>query len=112
MNDPRPDGVGDPLRFASELFDARADALEHLADHDVHWFGDFGSIDPLHDVYGLEVCGIRDERDAQRIRALLRELFPRWRHDAVVYKDRGADPGWKVKVHRDDEPDREPYAGA
>src|SRR5438552_12616949 len=44
--------------FHPELFEHRTLALEALAAHDLHWFEHFGSVDLLHDLFGLEVCGI------------------------------------------------------
>jgi len=70
---------GDSLRFAPELFEYRAHAIEKLESHGFVWMTNYSSIDCLHDVYGLEVCGIGEREDAVRILQLLVPLFPDWR---------------------------------
>jgi hypothetical protein len=67
-----------PFRFAPELFECRNEVLAELSDAGYEWLSHFSSIDPMHDVYGIEVCGIRDEDDAIAIAAILAKMFPRW----------------------------------
>jgi hypothetical protein len=94
----------EPFAFHAELFELRNVVLEMLADHGFAWLSDFGSIDLLHDVYGLEVCGIREEADAHAIEGLLRQKFSSWRHWRRYYKDASTrEPGWKVIISRDPE---------
>ena len=94
----------EPLEFHPELFELRNTVLEALAEHGFAWLSDFGSVDLVHDVYGLEVCGIRDETDARRIAELLRALFPAWRYTRRYYKDASTrEPGWKVIISREPE---------
>ena len=94
----------EPFAFHAELFEIRNVVLEMLADHGFRWLSEFGSIDLMHDLYGIEVCGIRDESDAHAIEALLRERFSSWRHVRHYYKDATTrEPGWKVKISRDPE---------
>jgi hypothetical protein len=93
-----------PFAFHPELFELRNRLLEALAENGFAWLSDFGSVDLLHDVYGMEVCGIRTEEDAQAILALLRKLFPDWRHTHRYYKDHTTrEPGWKVVINREPE---------
>jgi|GEM_PF-3480499 hypothetical protein len=73
------DSGHDPLRFAPELFELRQDVLSALDDAGFLWLSEFSSVDPLHDVYGIEVCGIRNRADAIEIQKLLVRMFPRWR---------------------------------
>ena len=68
------------FEFHAELFDLRNAVLEALSDNGFVWLSDFGSIDLQHDVYGLEVTGIREEADARAITALLRKMFSAWRY--------------------------------
>ena len=104
-----PDGGGPPgsmpdtgLRFAPELFECRSEAQALLAEADILWLSHYSSVDPLHDLYGLEVCGIRDEQIAERIHELLRERFPAWGPSRCYYKDWGTrDVGWMVQIHRE-----------
>jgi anti-sigma B factor antagonist len=67
------------VRFAPELFEARNRVLLALANADLYWLSDFTSVEPLHDVYGIEVRGIKDLGTADRIQKLLLDLFPAWR---------------------------------
>ena len=90
--------------FYPELFELRTSALDALADGGFAWLADFGSVDLLHDVYGLEVCGITDEDSARAIEVVLRALFPAWPYVRCYLKDFGGrDPGWKVIIARDPE---------
>jgi hypothetical protein len=40
------------------------------------WLFHYSSVDPLHDIYGIEVCGIHEQSGALRIRDLLLQMFP------------------------------------
>jgi hypothetical protein len=90
------------FQFHPELFDHRNAALEALDEHGLVWLSDFSSVDLLHDVFGLEVCGIAERSDAMRIKRILTRLFADWPHSHIGLKDYGdRDLGWKVIVHRD-----------
>ncbi|HTI69507.1 MAG TPA: hypothetical protein VMF06_06060, partial [Candidatus Limnocylindria bacterium] len=91
------------FRFEGELFDHRATALEVLDGAGYNPFTDFSSVDLLHDLYGLEICGIRDPNDAHTIKASLCRTFPGRRYFYVIYKHVGRDVGWKFVIHRDRE---------
>jgi hypothetical protein len=94
----------EPFAFHAELFELRTVVLELLADHGFVWLSDFSAIDLAHDIYGLEVCGIREETDAHTIARLLRKQFPSWVHSRMYYEDVGTrEPGWKVIISRDPE---------
>ena len=67
------------FRFAPELFETRTDVIAELADRGFDWLSHYSSVDPIHDCYGIEVCGIRDQHDAASILDILIELFPDWR---------------------------------
>ena len=43
------------------------------------WLSHYSSVDPLHDVYGIEVCGIHEQEDAIQILGLLAGMFPSWK---------------------------------
>ena len=93
-----------PFEFHAELFDFRNAVLEAMSDHGFAWLSDFGSIDLQHDVYGLEVTGIRAEADAGKIERLLRGMFPDWRFRRTFYEDHNlGELGWKVMISRDPE---------
>jgi hypothetical protein len=93
-----------PFEFHPELFELRNLVLEALSDNGFAWLSDFGSVDLLHDTYGVEVCGIREEDHARAIQRLLRGLFPDWHYTHSYYKDHTTrEPGWKVVITRDPE---------
>jgi hypothetical protein len=69
----------DVFRFAPELFETRTDVISKLADRGFEWLSHYSSVDPIHDCYGIEVCGIHDEGDAVAILDMLIEMFPNWR---------------------------------
>jgi hypothetical protein len=68
----------DAFRFAPELFEYRNDVITALGEAGFDWLSHYSSVDPLHDVYGIEVCGIRDQDDAIQIQDLLVQMFPAW----------------------------------
>jgi hypothetical protein len=86
--------------FHPDLFERRNRALQALADRGYTWMEHFGSVDLLHDLYGLEVCGIPKESDSTAILGLLQKLFPDWQHSDVHYHDRSRDRGWKVLIFK------------
>jgi hypothetical protein len=93
-----------PFEFHAELFDFRNAVLEALSDNGFAWLSHFGSIDLQHDVYGLEVTGIREEADAAAIERLLRKMFPQWHYRRTFYEEHNLrELGWKVMISRDPE---------
>jgi hypothetical protein len=92
-------GAGEPdLAFHPELFECRGCATELLSDAGFAWYGDYMSIEPVHEEYGLEVGGIRNEGDVQPILTILQRAFPHWHHSRVCLHDYGREPGWMVSV--------------
>jgi hypothetical protein len=93
-----------PFEVHAELFDLRNAVLEALSEHGFAWLSDFGSIDLLHDVYGLEVTTIGEESGAKAIQELLQKMFPKWRYRCHYYEDHNlGELGWKVIISRDPE---------
>ena len=68
----------DAFRFAPELFEFRNDVITSLSDAGFDWLSHYSAVDPLHDVFGIEVCGIREKSDAVQILKLLVRMFPNW----------------------------------
>ena len=68
----------DAFRFAPELFDCRNDVIAALSDAGFDWLSHYSSVDPMHDVYGIEVCGIIEREDAIQIQRLLIRMYPAW----------------------------------
>lgn len=104
--------VMDSFRFSPELFEIRTDVLSTLNEAGFDWLSHYSSVDPIHDLYGIEVCGIVEMSDAIAIRELLCGMFPEWRVGCLCYKDYGCEPGFKARVHRDKPRDREQWETA
>jgi hypothetical protein len=102
----------DAFRFCPELFEVRTDVMAALNDAGFEWLSHFSSVDPMHDVYGVEVCGIAEEDDAMAIYELLHAMFPAWRQGGLCYKDYGREPGFKASVFRDRPREREQWESA
>ena len=69
----------DVFRFAPELFEIRTDVIAQLGERGFDWLSHYSAVDPVHDTYGIEVCGIHNRDDAVAIHDVLIELFPDWR---------------------------------
>ena len=96
------------LADAAGVVEALESEIAELSERGFDWLSHYSSVDPMHDVYGIEVCGILDENDAHAIRKILVEMFPDWTPGCLCYKDYGREPGWKAKVQRDrDRPDEQ-----
>jgi hypothetical protein len=88
--------------FHSELFEVRANVTDILSANGIEWFSDYDSVDLVHDAYGIEVVGIRDERVANRIHEFLCRFLPDWRYSYRVYDDKNhLAPGWFIRISRD-----------
>jgi len=70
---------GDSFRFSPELFEHRARVMEVLDAQGFAWLSHYSSVDCLHDVYGIEVCGIHDYDDAKSILDILLRIYPDWK---------------------------------
>jgi hypothetical protein len=86
------------LAFHPELFECRGRAMDLLAEAGFAWFGDYSSIEPAHEEFGLEISGIRNETDVQPILATLQRAFPHWHHTRISMHDEGREPGWRVEI--------------
>ena len=79
LRSPPPTETGDAFRFYPELFEHRTHVIEKLETKGFSWFTHYSAVDCLHDVHGLEVCGIHERDDALRIRSVLADMFPDWK---------------------------------
>lgn len=92
------------FNFHGELFDLRAMVMEALSENGFIWLSDFGSVDLAHDIYGLEVTGIREEERADGIHDLLLEVLPNWHFHRQYYEDQNlGEIGWKIVISREPE---------
>jgi len=88
------------FEFHPELLEHRTLAMEGLQRHDFHWLEHFSSVDLLHELFGLEVCGIPEKKDAEAIVGILEALFPDWPHSDVYYYQYERDRGWKAIIFK------------
>lgn len=86
------------FRFSPELLQTRSEVISLLNDEGFEWLSHFGGVDPMHDIYGIEVCGIHQEEDAREIMKILINNFPNWKHHRIVLKDWGREYGWIARV--------------
>ena len=91
----------DAFRFSPELFEVRTRVMDELDSAGFHWLSHYSSVDPIHDLYGIEVCGIIEKEDAQSIQKLLIRILPHWPYRHLQLKERGREPGYKAVIHRD-----------
>jgi hypothetical protein len=89
---------GGDFEFHPELFEHRSRASELLETAGYTWFSDFSSIEPIHEEYGLEICGILNEGDVGPIAEALQRGFPHWHHQRICLQDHGREPGWTVSL--------------
>jgi anti-anti-sigma factor len=102
ITDESEDRVEDPLRFVPELFEQRGRVLAALESADFYWWRDYSTVYPLHDLYGIEVNGIRSREDARQILKLLHAVIPEWKRSKLCVGWRwGADPNFIARIHRD-----------
>lgn len=97
----------DPFAFSPELL-----ALSQNLKTDLSAAGheegiDFSSVDPLHDVHGLEVCGIPNSETALEVTRLLLRLFPGWNAGWLHAPDSTSEQGWVATTQRDSDPNPE-----
>jgi hypothetical protein len=86
------------LEFHPELFEYRACASDLLAEAGFAGFGDYAAIDLVHEEYGLEITGIRDEIDARKMLVMLGRDFPHWHHRRVYFQQHDGEPGWTLVI--------------
>jgi hypothetical protein len=89
---------GGDFEFHPELFEHRSRASGLLEMAGYTWFSDFSSIEPIHEEYGLEICGILNEGDVGPIAEALQRGFPHWHHQRICLQDHGREPGWTVSL--------------
>src|ERR1700760_4190482 len=88
------------FNFHPELFEQRTMAMERLSDRGYVWLSHYSSVDLLHDLFGLEVCGIPDEKGAREMLEILKGVFPDWKYRSLSYQDLGREIGWKAMIYR------------
>jgi len=86
--------------FYPELFEYRARIMEALGRAGYVWLADFSAVDLEHDVFGIEVLGLRERADALRVVNVAAGVVPDWRERTIYYRDTTRDPGWAVSIAR------------
>jgi hypothetical protein len=94
----RPDKTTRAFTFSPMLFEEKAKASRILEDAGFIWMNNYSSIEILHDTYGLEVCGIRDELEVKRIADAMKKAFPQWHYDHISEQNYGREPGWTFSI--------------
>jgi CheY-like chemotaxis protein len=70
----------DKFAFHPELFEDRCRAIAEMEKAGFCWLSHYRSVDVLHDIYGLEVCGIPNVETAKQIFDILHATFPQWQY--------------------------------
>ena len=94
----RPDR--DPYSFSSELLALKEELILDLSSAGYELGVDYSSVDILHDVHGLEVCGILNPLEAIQIIRLLIRLFPGWSPGWLHAPDAACQQGWVARIQR------------
>jgi len=88
------------FEFHPELFELRSQALECLNSAGITWLAELSSVDLLHEEFGLEICGIKEDSTAKKISIAMARAFPHWHfHRFCNNCDSERDPGWKFSIH-------------
>ena len=87
------------LAFHPELFECKSRASAILDTVGFTWLSDYSSIDILHEEFGLEVCGVREESNLETMAHAMRAEFPHWHYSQVYHKPAGRDSGWTLAVY-------------
>jgi hypothetical protein len=95
----RPGNDEQALQFHPQLFECKGSASDLLNTAGFTWFSDYSSIDLLHEEFGLEICGIREDSSVEAIARAMRDGFPAWHYSHLCFKDGERDPGWKFALH-------------
>lgn len=91
----------DAFAFSAELLDCRHDLLAQLSEAGYELTTDYSSVDVLHDVHGLEVCGIHNADSALQITRLLLRTFPGWNAGWLHPPDSSSEQEWVASIQRD-----------
>jgi murein DD-endopeptidase MepM/ murein hydrolase activator NlpD len=91
----------DPFVFSPELLAIRDELVGNLSAAGFEICSDYSSVDVLHDVHGLEVCGIRTPDQAIQITRQLLRLFPGWTPGWLHPPETSSQQGWIATIQRD-----------
>ena len=72
--------------------------MEVLSQKGFDFLAHYSTVDLLHNEFGLEVCGIKEEEEGKAILRILKETFSEWPYSQIHYRDHKRDRGWKVVI--------------
>jgi murein DD-endopeptidase MepM/ murein hydrolase activator NlpD len=91
----------DAFVFCPELLNLCTELVPELSAVGFETTADYSSIEAMHDVHGIEVCGIRHPETALRITRYLLRRFPGWNADWLHPPDGSSSEGWVARIQRD-----------
>jgi murein DD-endopeptidase MepM/ murein hydrolase activator NlpD len=91
----------DAFAFFPELLNLSNGLVSELSAAGYEMTVDYYSIDAIHDVNGLEVCGIHDPQTALDIIRFLLRRFPGWNAGWLHAPDSGSTQEWVARIQRD-----------
>ena len=94
----------DPFAFSPKLLSLTQDLKGDLASAGYEEGADYSSVDAMHDVHGLEVCGIRNSETALEVTRLLLRLFPGWNAGWLHAPEYSSAQDWVATIQRDRDP--------
>jgi murein DD-endopeptidase MepM/ murein hydrolase activator NlpD len=96
---PRP-----PAAYGPDLLSLVWEVAADLSAAGYEVLADYSSVEAMHDVHGLEVCGIRRPDLALDITRLLLRRFPGWNAGWLHPADDRSSQEWVARVQRDRDP--------
>lgn len=91
----------DPAAYYPELLELCQDLTSELTAAGHEALSDYCSVETLHDVHGIEVCGIRSPEVALDIVRVLLRRFRGWNARWFGPEEGSAEQGWVARVQRD-----------
>lgn len=102
--DPYVTQARNPFAFSAELLALAQELKGGLSDAGFEVGTDYSSIDALHDVHGLEVCGIRDSATTLEVTRVLLRAFPSWNAGWIHPPEHSSQQNWLATIQRDSDP--------
>jgi murein DD-endopeptidase MepM/ murein hydrolase activator NlpD len=91
----------DPFAFFPELLELARRLVAELSATGYEHMSDYCSIDAMHDVHWLEVCGIKDPETALNVSRFLLRRFPGWNAGWLHEPTSTSRQGWVARIQRD-----------
>ena len=95
------------ISFFPELLQLAETVAEDLAQAGYDRIADYSSIDAMHDVHGIEVCGIRSAEDTVEVTRILLRRISEWNAGWIHQPSRSSLDGWVARIQRDLDPEPE-----